>query len=204
MMGLVTNFIMWYEVGEDIRMTGRSIFRNKAMQHYLQSREKTILPLFVAPPVFAFYWLLLGIFLMSGLIAWFGQVPLYATGPGLISAQSTSVNQNNEQAIALIFLPASSSLRPQPGWSALVQVGLTGPPLNGTVDTIKPGVLSPSEVQKQYSLKVLTSVIVVSVKLGVQVARNLDTGSPVSAQIQVGSQRLLALFPVINTLLKDK
>jgi hypothetical protein len=185
-------------------MTGRAIFRSKAVQHYLQSREKTILPLFVAPPIFAFYWLLLGIFLMSGLIAWFGQIPLYASGSGLISVQSPSVNQDNEQAIALIFLPASSSLRPQSGWSALVQVGLTGPQLNGTIDTIKPGVLSPSEVQKQYSFKVLTSVIVVSVKLGVQVASNLYTGSSVSAQIQVGSQRLLALFPVLNVLLKDK
>src|SRR5436305_8889189 len=108
-------------------MASRSIFRNKAVEHYLQSREKTILPLFVAPPVFAFYWLLLGIFLMSGLVAWFGQVPLYASGTGLISAQSTSVNQDNKQVTALIFLPAGSSARPQPGWSALVQVGLTGP-----------------------------------------------------------------------------
>jgi len=174
------------------------------MEHYLQSREKTILPLFVAPPVFAFYWLLLGIFLLSGLIAWFGQVPLYASGSGLISAQSTSANQDNAQAIALIFLPADSSARPQPGWQALVQIGLTGPQLNGTVDTIQPGVLSPSEVQKQYAFKVFTSVIVVSVKLGVQATSNLGAGSPVSAQIQVGSQRLLALFPVLNALLKDK
>src|SRR6266567_899005 len=111
-------------------MASRSIFRSKAVDHYLQSREKTILPLFVAPPVFAFYWLLLGIFLLSGLVAWFGQVPLYASGSGLISIHSTSVNQDNEQAIALIFLPAVSSTRPQPGWPALVQVGLTGPQLN--------------------------------------------------------------------------
>jgi hypothetical protein len=185
-------------------MANRSIFRNKAVQHYIQSREKTILPLFVAPPVFAFYWLLLGIFLMSGFIAWFGQIPLYANGPGLISAQNTSVNQDNGQVIALIFLPADSSARPQPGWSALVQVGPTGPQINGTVDTIKPGVLSPGEVQKQYAFKVFTSVIVVSVKLGVQATSDLSAGSPVSAQIQIGSQRLLALFPVLNALLKDK
>jgi hypothetical protein len=185
-------------------MANRSIFRSKAVEHYLQSREKTILPLFVAPPVFAFYWLLLGIFLMSGLVAWFGQVPQYTSGSGLISAQSTAVNQDKGQVIVLIFLPASSSARPQPGYSALIQVGPTGPQVNGTVDTIKPGVLSPSEVQKQYAFKVFTSVIVVSVKLGVQTASNLSVGSPVSAQIQIGSQRLLALFPVLNALLKDK
>src|SRR5438105_9137665 len=104
-------------------MANRSIFRNKAVEHYLQSREKTILPLFIAPPVFAFYWLLLGIFLMSGLVACFGKVPLYASEPGLISAKSSAANQDNEQATVLIFLPASSSARPQPGWPALVQVG---------------------------------------------------------------------------------
>ena len=185
-------------------MANRSIFRSKAVEHYLQSREKTILPLFVAPPVFAFYWLLLGIFLMSGFIAWFGQVPLYASGSGQISVRSTATNPDNEQVIVLIFLPADSSARPQPGSPALIQVGPTGPQLNGTVDTIKPGVFSPSEVQKQYAFKVFTSVIVVSVKLGVQAANDLDTGLPVSAQIQVGSQRLLELFPVLNALLKDK
>lgn len=174
------------------------------MQHYLQSREKTILPLFVAPPVFAFYWLLLGIFLMSGFVAWFGQVPLYASGPGLISTQSPSTeNQHSAQVSALIFLPVSSSSHPQSGWPALVQVSPTASPLNGTVDMIRPGVLSPSEVQKQYSFKVSTAVIVVSVKLAVQ-NMSLDTGSPVSGQIQVGSQHLLALFPILNALLKDK
>src|SRR5436305_11939249 len=106
-------------------MASRSIFRNKAVEHYLQSREKTILPLFVAPPIFAFYWLLLGIFLLSGLIAWFGQVPLYASGSGLIAAQSTPINRNGEQTTVLIFLPASSSTQPHMGWPALVQIGLT-------------------------------------------------------------------------------
>jgi hypothetical protein len=185
-------------------MASRSLFRSKAVQHYLQSREKTILPLFVAPPVFTLYWLLLGIFLMSGLIAWFGQVPLYVSGPGLISAQSASVNQRSAQVTALIFLPASSSWRPQPGSSALIRVGSTGPQLNGTVDTINPGVFSPSEVQKQYAYQVFMPVIVVSIKLLVQTVSNLYTGSHVSAQIQVGSQRLIALFPVLNALLKDK
>jgi hypothetical protein len=185
-------------------MIKHSVFRSKALQHYLQSREKTILPLFVAPPIFTLYWLLLGIFLMSGLIAWFGQIPLYATGSGLISEQSTSVNQSSEQITAIIFLPANSPLRPRSGWSALVQIGLAGPQLNGTVDTVSPGILNPSEVQKQYALKVFASVIVVSVQLAVQTPNNLYAGSPVSAQIQVGTQRLLALFPVINILLKDK
>jgi hypothetical protein len=185
-------------------MANRSIFRSKAVQHYLQSRDKTILPLFIAPPVFTLYWLLLGIFLMSGLIAWFGQVPLYVSGPGLISAQSTSVNQQSVQVTALIFLPSSSSLRPPPGSSALIQAGTTGPQLNGIVDMIKPGVFSPSEVQKQYAFEVFTPVIVVRVKSTVQTASNLYAGAPVSAQIQVGTQRLIALFPVLNILLKDK
>jgi hypothetical protein len=185
-------------------MVRNPIFRSKAWQHYLQNREKTILPLFVAPPVFIFYWLLVGIFVMSGLIAWIGQVPLYANGAGLIPEQSASSNQNSGQVIAIIFLPASSPLRPQPGYAVLVQVGLTGPQINGTVDSIEPGILSPSEVQKQYSVKVFASVIVVSVQLAVQAPNNPYGGSPVSAQIQVGSQHLLALFPIINMLLKDK
>jgi hypothetical protein len=193
------------EVGE-IRMTGHSIFRSKALRQYLQNREKTILPLFIAPPVFALYWLLLGIFVMSGLIAWFGQVPLYISGSGLIPSQGPTVNVNRQSspAIALIFLPVGSAWRPQAGASALVLVDSTGSQLNGTVDTINPGVFSPSEVQKQYAYRVFTPVLVVSIKLRDQDVSNLYAGNPVSAQIQVGSQRLIALFPVLNALLKDK
>jgi hypothetical protein len=46
----------------------RVIFRPEALQRYMQGREKTVLPRYVAPPVFALMWALLGLLLITGLI----------------------------------------------------------------------------------------------------------------------------------------
>lgn len=173
----------------------RSIFRDKALHQYLQSREKNILPRFVAPPVFVLYWILLAMLLVSGLIAWFEKVPLYATGAGIIPT-----NREGNQAIAIIFLPASSSSHPQPGLPALVQINPSGSQFNGTVSTIEPGIISPSEAKKRYSFEISTPSLVVTVKLGTNVSSSMYAGSLVNAQVQVGSQRLLSLFPVFDTL----
>ena len=49
-------------------MRQRSIFRSEALHHYMQGREKTVLPRYVAPPTFAFMWGLLSLLLISGLM----------------------------------------------------------------------------------------------------------------------------------------
>jgi hypothetical protein len=183
-------------------MPKQPIFRDKALKQHIQSREKTILPRFVAPPVFAFYWVMLAILLVAVTIAWFEQVPLYAAGAGLIPAPNATTNQGSNQNIAIVFLAASASLHPQPGLPARLQVGSSGPQLEGTVDSVEPGVLSPAAVQKQYALVLPQPVVVVIVKLKTTVPGSAYAGSLVSAQVQVGSQRLLSLFPGLNTLLK--
>jgi hypothetical protein len=49
----------------------RPLFREHAMQHYLQKREKDILPHFVSPPVFVCAWILLSLAVAVGLlVAW--------------------------------------------------------------------------------------------------------------------------------------
>ena len=39
--------------------TQRSIFRARAMQHYLHRQERDILPRLVSPPLFLFLWIVL-------------------------------------------------------------------------------------------------------------------------------------------------
>lgn len=42
----------------------RPIFRNRAVQQYLQQRQKDILPHLTAPSIFAFLWVLLGLLMI--------------------------------------------------------------------------------------------------------------------------------------------
>src|SRR5690242_17118342 len=109
-----------------------SIFRSKALQKYIQSREKNVLPRLVAPPVFAFFWVILATLTAAGLVAWLGQVPLYVTGSGLILDQSAIATQGKGEAVAVILLPATSPIHLQTRMPVQVQVGLDGPLLMRT------------------------------------------------------------------------
>lgn len=189
-------------------MKKRTIFRDKALKHYAQSWERVILPRFVAPPVFLFLWILLGLLLVATLLAWLGQIPAYATGAGIVLDQrSTTDNKAGDKATAVIFLPASPSLRVQTGLSVRVQIGQTGPRFNTTIVLVEPDVISPSAARQRYGLngnlvQVITQPsIVVIVGLGPTISAEIYAGSLVSAQVQVGTQRVLSLLPGVGQLI---
>lgn len=181
----------------------RSIFRSKTMQNYVQNREKSVLPRVVAPRIFFLCWLILTFLMVAGIAIWLGKVPLYITGSGVILGQNTS-NTQNEQATAVIILPSSSSARLRAGMPVQVKIGQDGPTLNRNIATISQAVLSPSDVRQQYGLTVAEPSLLVTIGLGPAISQQVYAGSVVQVQIQVGSQSLLSLFPVIGTLLKDQ
>ncbi len=178
-----------------------SIFRSRALQKYVQSREKSVLPRFVAPPVFALFWIILVALTGAGAVAWLGQIPLYATGSGLILDQSIATAHGNDEAVAVILLPATLYRQLRAGSPVQVQIGMAGPSLTRTIDTIDPAILSPSEIRQRYMLEVLEPSFIATVRLGPAISSRMYAGSIVHAQVQVGSQRLLSLFPLFNTLL---
>lgn len=176
-----------------------SIFRSKSVQKYLQNREKSILPRIVAPPVFILCWIILTLLIAAGIVIWMGQVPLYVTGQGIILNQQASAHQGDE-ATAAVLLPASDISHLRIGLPVKLQIGQTGPLLNRTIDAIGQDLLSPSEIRQQYGFSVIEPSFLVTVGLGSTVPGGLYAGSLVQAQIQIGSQSLLSLFPVLNSL----
>ena len=183
----------------------RTIFRNKALHYYAQSRERDILPRFVAPPVFLFLWILLGLLLLAVLLAWESQVPTYASGSGVVLNQGIK----GDEAVAVVFLPATPSLKVRAGLPIQVQIGSTGPLLTSTIATVELGVISPSQARQRYALngdlgQVITQPsIAVTVGLGPDVSTKLYAGSIVGAQVQVGTRRVLSLLPGIGQLIGD-
>ncbi len=178
----------------------RSIFRSEAIKSYRERQEKAVLPHLVAPPIFLFLWVLLGLLLTAGLLAWSAQIPTYVEGEGIVFKQQPASAARPPVAVALIFLPATSAPKVRAGLPVQLQLGSTGPTMTSRIDQVEPGILSPSVVRTRYALarsvaETLTEpVVVVSVQLGPGVPYQKYTGSMVSAQVQVGSRRVLSLF----------
>jgi hypothetical protein len=178
-----------------------SIFRSKTMQKYMQNKEKSVLPRFVAPSVFAFCWIVLTLLIAAGIATWFGKVPLYLVGSGVVLDQGAHAD---DEATAVILLPASDVSHLRSGLPVQLQIGQSGPSLNRTIDVVSQNLLSPGEVHQIYGLEATGPSLVVTTRLGPAISAHLYAGSLIQAQILIGSQSLLALFPGVNSLLKDK
>ncbi len=168
-----------------------SIFREEALQRYIRNREKSILPRFTTPPILLFFWCLLIIFLLGGALAWFEQVPVYATGGGVVPDSGSS---------ALIFIPYSPSLALHVGEPVQVQLASNGAQLSGKVTSTDLQQFSPEQIRQRYQVQVAGPAAVVTVSLGPPFTAQTYAGSVLSAQVQVGSRRLISFVPGLNAL----
>lgn len=179
----------------------RALFRSKTVQAYIQSREKSVLPRIVAPPVFALCWIVLTLLIVAGIIIWSGQVPIYISGSGIISAPSPAASSQQERgATALLLFPMNAVAHLQSGLPIQVQVGQAGAVCNCSIASVNQQPLSPYELRARYGLTSTEPAIVVTTILGPAIAESLYAGSPVQAKLQIGSQSLLSLFPIVNSL----
>src|SRR5579884_808791 len=96
----------------------RSIFREKALRHYVQNQEKTVLPRFISPPVIFVLWAFLILFLAGGAIAWLYQIPVNLAAAGEISTQAV-----HGQALIVIIVSTRQVSLLHPDQPARFQIG---------------------------------------------------------------------------------
>lgn len=187
----------------------RPIFRSQALQAYAQQRQKSVLPRFVAPPVFLLCWVLLALLASATIVAWLTRVPTYLSVSGIVLAESVPNQQGNSEAVAALFVPASSVTPVRVGQAAQVQIGSTGPQLTGTISTVDAAILSPAEVRQRFGLSgslaqiVTQPSLVVMIRLGPTISAQTYAGSLVQSQIQIGTRSILSLLPILNHLIGD-
>ena len=179
------------------------LYRTQALQQYAERRQKTILPRAISPRVFVACWIVLGLLLLSILLAWQINVPRYATVSGAL-VQTPSTNQGAAGAPeVLLFVPATLAPQLQVGAALTVQIVLTGEQFTGTIANVLPGVLTPVSARQQYGLSGDLALVITqpSVVVQVQVGSGLPADAvgnlSLSAQVQVGSESALALFPTL-------
>jgi hypothetical protein len=180
------------------------IFRQNAVKHYMQSREKDTLPRFISLPIALFLWALLGLLLVVGLLAWYEQIPTYATGRGAVLSPGYMSHYTQQGAVAAAFFAVDQAKHLHVGQS--VAVSFTSSPdssLKGTVLAVNAAV-SPDSALRQYGLSSTAALsitqpsIVVIIRLDVA-SPSLYAGSTLTANVQVGSRRIISLLPGIGS-----
>jgi hypothetical protein len=181
------------KVGE-VPAKQRPIFRASALQRYRLHREKDVLPRFLAPPVFLFLWLILGLALLAGLLLWNMRIAVSIQAPGVLLPGSSGTME------ALLFVPADQAPLMRAGLPVQLQIGTAGPSMSLLVTSTTPRVLSPARIRAAYGLDnalglvVRQPALVAIVVLPAGIARQAYAGSLVDASIQTGSQSIFSLF----------
>lgn len=188
-------------------MPEQTIFRQSALTAYKRGREKDVVPRLISWPIIACLWLLLGVLLAAGFLAWNVRVPTYVDGPGIILAPGDISQPGYGETPGLMFLPPDQAVHIRAGLPVDVQIGSAGVHVQGTIAKVEPGITSPDAARKRYRLDSVGALLisqpstVVIIRLGTALPATSYAGSLLTAKIETGSQRLLALLPGLGSLL---
>lgn len=174
------------------------IFRDKAVKQYMHGRDKDALPRFISLPTALLLWMLCGLLLALGALAWTEEVPLYTTGQGIILADQNPLQSASSTTTALVFLPAEQAAAFHLGQPIQITLGGSGPQISSTLTDIAPGVISPYRACKQYGLENNCALLIARPSIVAKVQLHLSAltyaGSIFTAKVQVGSQRIVSLL----------
>jgi hypothetical protein len=181
----------------------RSIFRESAIKHYIQNRERDVLLRILPLPTAVFLWILIGVLLAAGVFAWNERIPTYVSGTGTVLADTGG------GSVAVVFLPPEQSPTLHAGESVQVHIGSAGPQVQSKILEVEPDITSPATARKNYQLSgdssslITQPSIVIVVKLGTEVPARMYAGSSLTADVEVGSHRILSLLPWIGKLVGE-
>jgi hypothetical protein len=190
--------------------TNRSIFRATAVERYIQSREKVVLPHIISPRTFLCLWMLFGLLAMAGFISWLIQIPVLAAGSAVIIEQSRQDYDTRDGDLVVVsFLPPEQHSRLRVGQQMFLRFGTASERLSTSVIAVVPEIISPQAAQQRFALNP-GAPLAVSQPAAVAIARlkatssglpaSIYTGAVYPAEVKVGSRRVISLFPIISHL----
>src|SRR3989440_12908092 len=169
--------------------------------------EKAVVPRLISWPIIVCLWLLLGVLIVAGFLAWYVRVPTYMDGSGIMLARGDMLQPAYGGMVAVVFLPPDQSGHLRVGLPVDVEMGSAGMLVHSTIAQVEPGIMSPDAARQRYrlggvgALLVTQPSIVVIIKLGTTVPASDYAGSLLSAKVEIGSQRLLTLLPGLGSFL---
>ncbi|NOK63779.1 MAG: hypothetical protein GFH27_549283n11 [Chloroflexi bacterium AL-W] len=176
----------------------RSVFRPDALRRYAQGRQETFLPRFVAPRVFRYFWLLISLFLLSGMSTWFISVPVYASGTAIIVESDDALDPISHDIMVLAFFPSEHLSDIHQAQSLVLTFDTT--PFVHTIADFEPTIISSVEAQERFTLTTSTSTSLSNHRTLVVAPLDLLPGalpptayfdSVGQAHVEIGTRRLL-------------
>jgi tetratricopeptide (TPR) repeat protein len=179
------------------------IFRESALAAYRRGMSKDVLPRLTSRPLIVCSWLLIATFITAAVLAWSVRVPIYLTAAGMILEQQDADPADGGR-LAALFLPPDQSARVHVGQPVRAQITSPEIYVNGTVAQIEGSPIN-ANAAAQYGLAGDHQVVghptgVVIVRFGGTMPPTIVDRTRLTAQVQIGSQRILALVPGLGGL----
>lgn len=174
------------------------------MRVHVRAHSQPVLPRFTTPFAVACCWLLVVLLAASLVLAWLCQVPLVAAGETTV-APPHGPARAQEPPVAIVFLPPARAGEVHVGDTVVLRFGTQT--LTRPLTSVDPLASSPADVRQRFGLTgdaaaaIARPVLVGTVTLdqlpdGVSAA--IRPGANGLAQIEVGSQRVVSLLPVVG------
>jgi hypothetical protein len=181
-------------------VANRAFFRESAIEAYRQGTARDIVPRLSSWPVIASLWLLLAALVAATAVAWTVRVPAYVSAQGVILPSGAQAGSGGGKTAAALFLPPDQSGDIRAGQPIHGQIGSSGRSAEGAVIRVQRGVVGPETARTRYGFEPGAGITrepwtVVIVRLGQSLRPAAYAGSELTARVETGSQRLLALFP---------
>lgn len=190
---------------------GRLIFRVEALQRNALSQQKSVLLRLSSPRSIALLWVLIVLLLTGGLLIWYLRVPVYASGVAIVTGASETTPNGSEKVKVVVFLPPEDRARLRVGQKIFLSSEKGNERLLQLVTGLEPEVLSPLEMQNRlgigacqsYPAGTQPSAVVFTELTTAPAGRSPSTYacSSYRAEIEVSTQRVISLLPVIGFLL---
>lgn len=179
----------------------RQIFREQALQHYIQKNEQTVLPRTISPFVFTCCWIVLALVTLVGFFIWSIPVPNYVNTPGMLVVQESPADTTQTTSVRAFF-PLSAQAYIQPGQTVQVGGPALASPLPGRITGIDTQHLATTELSNRYALSpalvqsLPVSVVFVGTITTSQAIplENNDISNRVLVRYQQGTRQALALL----------
>lgn len=189
-----------------MRDEGRGIFRADAVRHYMQRREKSVLPKLTPPRTFVYLLGLFALLLTSLLLAYFARVPAYVSGEAVVVDSSVAGQGAAGGGAMAAFFPPEALPRLRAGGRLFIASRKGGERLPANIKTVEPRLYSTDEARRRFGLadtllKGSEAVAVVWVEPRPSGSTEpTQAGAAFEVEAEVGSHRIISLLPLVGKL----
>ncbi len=179
----------------------RTIFRERAIEKYIQRQDLHAILRLVSPPVCRCLWAIILLGCVGGVLVWSIQVPVQVGGIGLMIEEAGKEGSAGQPSVVvLLLLPPEQGSQIHVGQEVRYCVEGATRCLTGSLEVVGEAEQSPEEIRVRYKLPVVQGQEIVGpavvgvAKVGTPVQRGLYVGGRGQVEVQTGTESALMFW----------